>query len=197
MAEFYLFICQFVSDFLWPHGLQHSRFPCLSLFPGVCSNSCPLSQWCYLIISFSVILFSCPQSFPASGSFQMSKFFASGGQSIAASASVLLCRILLRTMHNRVNMQFLALRIIQIHTHIINTQNEPMHTHRHLQNYAKSSKMLSVFLIFEIVNNFCYYMFFLFSEVFWNVNIRFHNQKQFCMVFKNRWIELHTYSIYA
>ena len=117
MAEFYLFICQFVSDFLWPHGLQHSRFPCLSLFPGVCSNSCPLSQWCYLIISFSVILFSCPQSFPASGSFQMSKFFASGGQSIAASASVLLCRILLRTMHNRVNMQFLALRIIQIHTH--------------------------------------------------------------------------------
>ena len=94
-------------------------------------------------------------------------------------------------------MQFLALRILQVHTHIISTQNEPMHTHRHLQNYAKLSKELSVFLTFEIVNNFCDYMFFLFSEVFWNVKICFHNQNQFCMVFKNRWIELHTYSTYA
>ena len=72
-----------------------------------------------------------------------------------------------------------------------------MHTHRHLQNHAKSSKVLPVFLTFEIVNNFCDYMFFLFSEVFWNAKIDFHNQKQFCMVFKNRWFELYTYSTYA
>ena len=62
---------------------------CPSLSPGVCSDSCPLSRWCYLIISSSVAPFSsCPQSFPASGSFPLSQLFASGGQSIGASASV-------------------------------------------------------------------------------------------------------------
>ena len=78
-----------MSDSLRPHGLQHSR---PSPTPRVYSNSCPLSQWCHPTISSSVIPFySCPQSFPASGSFQMSQFFASGGQSIgfSASASVL------------------------------------------------------------------------------------------------------------
>ena len=71
-----------------PHGLQHTRLPCPSPSPGVCSNSCPLSQWCYLTISSSVTLFSfCLQSFPASGSFPMSRLFTSGGQSIGASAS--------------------------------------------------------------------------------------------------------------
>ena len=76
------------SDSLWPHGLQHTRLPYPSLSPRVCSNSCPLSWWCYLIISSSVIPFSfCLQSFPVSGSFPMSWFFASGGQSIGASAS--------------------------------------------------------------------------------------------------------------
>ena len=77
---------------LWPHGLQHARVPCLPLFPGVCSNSCPLSWWCYLIISSSATPFSfCLQSFPASGSFPVSWLFASGGKSIGAlvSASVL------------------------------------------------------------------------------------------------------------
>ena len=70
---------------LRPHGLQHTRLPCPALSPGVCSNLCPFSQWCYLTISSSVILFSCcPQFFPASGSFQL---FTSGGQSIGASAS--------------------------------------------------------------------------------------------------------------
>ena len=64
-----------VSDFLWPHGLQHARPPCPSPTPGVYSNSCPLSQWCHPTISSSVIPFSsCFQSFPASGSFQMSPF---------------------------------------------------------------------------------------------------------------------------
>ena len=72
-----------VSDSLWAHGLQHARPPCLSPTPGVYSNSCPLSQWCHPTISSSVVPFSsCPQSFPASGSFQMSQLFASGGQSI-------------------------------------------------------------------------------------------------------------------
>ena len=69
-----LFIWSVVSDSLRPHGLQHTRLPCLSLCPGACSNSCPLSQWCHPTISSSVIPFSsCPQSFPTSGSFPMSQ----------------------------------------------------------------------------------------------------------------------------
>ena len=73
---------------LWLYGLQHTRPPCPSLTPGACSNSCPSSRWCHPTISSSVIPFSSSfQSFPASGSFQMSQFFASGGQSIEASAS--------------------------------------------------------------------------------------------------------------
>ena len=77
-----------VSDFLWPHESQHARPPCPSPTPGVHSNSCPLSQWCHPIISSSVIPFSsCLQSFPASGSFPISQFFLSVGQSIGASAS--------------------------------------------------------------------------------------------------------------
>ena len=62
-----------MSDSLWPHGLQQARLPCPSPSPGVCANSCPLSRWCQSTISSSVTpLSSCPQSFPASGSFQMS-----------------------------------------------------------------------------------------------------------------------------
>ena len=77
-----------MSNSLRPCALQHTRPPCPSPAPGVYPNPCPLSQWCYPNISFSVIPFSsCPQSFPASGSFQMSQLFASGGQSIRASAS--------------------------------------------------------------------------------------------------------------
>ena len=72
---------------LWPHGLQHTRFPCLSLSPRVCSNSCPSSWWCHPTISSSLIPFSCLQSFRVSGSFPMSRLFISGGQSIGASAS--------------------------------------------------------------------------------------------------------------
>ena len=80
---------------LWPHGLQHFRLSCPSPSPGVCSNSCPLSQWCHPTVSSSVVPFSCPQSFPASGSFLMNQLFASGDQSIgaSASASVLLMHI--------------------------------------------------------------------------------------------------------
>ena len=77
-----------MSDFLWSHGLQHARPPCLSPSPGVYSNSCPLSQWCHPTISSSVVPFSPHlQSFPALGSFQMNQLFASSGQSIGASAS--------------------------------------------------------------------------------------------------------------
>ena len=72
---------------LQPHGLQHARPPCPSPTPGVYSDSCPLSWWCCPTISSSVVPFSCLQSFPASGSFPMSQFFPSGGQSIGVSAS--------------------------------------------------------------------------------------------------------------
>ena len=77
-----------VSDSLLPHGLQHARLPCPSLSPGVCSSSCPLNWWWHPTISSSVASFSsCPQSFPASGSFPMNQLFTSGGPSTGASAS--------------------------------------------------------------------------------------------------------------
>ena len=82
------FSCSVMSNSLWPHGLHHARPPCPSPTPRIYSNSCPLSQWCHPTISSSVVPFSsCLQSFPASGSFLMSQFFASGGQSIGVSAS--------------------------------------------------------------------------------------------------------------
>ena len=77
-----------VSDSLRPHGPQHARLPCPSPSPRACSNSCPLSWWCYPTISSSVVPFSsCLQSFLPSGSFLMSQLFALGSQSIGASAS--------------------------------------------------------------------------------------------------------------
>ena len=82
-----LFSCTIMSDFLRPHGLQHSRLPYPSPIPRTCSNPCPSSHWCHPTISSSVIPFSSHlQSFPASGSFLMNQVFASGGQSIWASA---------------------------------------------------------------------------------------------------------------
>ena len=89
-----IYICCYsfavMSDSLWPHGLQPTRLPCLSLSPGVCSNSCPLSWWCHPTISSSVAPFSfCLQSFPVSGSLLATQLFASGGQSIRAIASAL------------------------------------------------------------------------------------------------------------
>ena len=78
-----LFSHSVVSDSLWLHGLQHISLPCPSPSPGACSNSSSLSRWCHPTISSSVVLFSsCLQSFPASGSFPVSRFFTSGGQSI-------------------------------------------------------------------------------------------------------------------
>ena len=76
-----------VSKSLQPHGQQHAKLPCLSPTPGVYPNSHPLSRWCHATISSSVVPFSsCLQSFPTSGSFQMSQFFASGSQGIGVSA---------------------------------------------------------------------------------------------------------------
>jgi len=81
------FSCSVMSDSLRLHELQHARPPCPSPTPRAYSNSCSLSQWCHPTISSSVIPFSsCPQSFPASGSFQMSQLFPSGGQSIGVSS---------------------------------------------------------------------------------------------------------------
>ena len=82
------FIHSFVSNYLWPYGPQHTRLPCPSPTPRTCSHSCPSSQWCHPTIPSSVAPFSsCLQSFPASGSFLMSRLLASRGQSIGASAS--------------------------------------------------------------------------------------------------------------
>ena len=82
------FSCSVMSNTLQPHESQHARPPCPSPIPRVYSNSCPSSWWCHPAISSSVVPFSsCPQSLPASGSFPMSQFFTSGGQSIGASAS--------------------------------------------------------------------------------------------------------------
>ena len=81
------FSSSFMSDSLRPHELQHTRPPCPPPTPGVHLNPCPLSRWCNPTISSSVVPFSsCPQSFPAPGSFQMSQFFTWGGQSTGVSA---------------------------------------------------------------------------------------------------------------
>ena len=78
---------------LQPHGLWHTRLPGPSLSPRICSNSRPLSQWCHPTVSSSVVLFLLPLTFPASGSFPMSRLFASVGRSTGASASVFLRNI--------------------------------------------------------------------------------------------------------
>ena len=86
ISESVQYSCSVVSASLQPRGLQHSRLPCPSPTPGACSNPCPLSRWCHPTISSSVFpFFSYLQSFPASGSFPRSQFFASGGQSISFS----------------------------------------------------------------------------------------------------------------
>ena len=83
-----LFSHSVVSNSLCPHGLQHARPPCPSPTPRVCSDSCPSSRWYHPTISSSVVPFSSfLQSFPASGSFPVSRLFASGGQNFGASAS--------------------------------------------------------------------------------------------------------------
>ena len=81
------FSCLVMSNSFWPHRLQHTRLPCPSSTPGACSNAYPSSWWCHPTILYTVIPFSWLQSFPPTGSFPMSQFFTSGGQSIRVSAS--------------------------------------------------------------------------------------------------------------
>ena len=90
MSLCFCYCCSVImSHSFRPHALQHAGLLCPPLSPQVCSNSCPLSQWCFLTISSSVIPFSsCPQSFPTSGSFPMSWVFTSGVQNIGAPESV-------------------------------------------------------------------------------------------------------------
>ena len=87
------FSCSVTSDSLRPHGAQIIRLPCPSPTRGACSDSCPVSQWCHPTISSSAIPFSsCVQSFPASGSFPMSQFFASGGLYFRPSVALNMCQ---------------------------------------------------------------------------------------------------------
>ena len=119
------FIRSVVSDSLRPHGLQHARLPCPSLTLGVNSNSCPLSRWCHLTILSSVVPFSsCLQSFPTSGSFPMSQFFASSGQSIGVSASA---SVLPKNIHSglisfRISLHSKGLSRVFSHTTVQNHQ---------------------------------------------------------------------------
>ena len=116
-----------MSDSLWPHGLQHARLLCPSLYPGVCSNSCPLSWWCYLTISSSVVPFSfCFNLSQHQGLFPMSWVFTSGGKSIGASAlaSILPMNIqdwfpLGLTERSYSSWPFLWLKINSLHHHHI------------------------------------------------------------------------------
>ena len=110
-----LFSCSVVSNSLRPHGLQHTRLPCPSPTPGACSNSCPLSRWCHTAISSSVVPFSSRlQSFPASGSFQMSQFFTSGGQRIWVSVPLIrLLNFLLQFFTTRGNILWLPDGILE------------------------------------------------------------------------------------
>ena len=113
------------SDSLWPHGMQHARLFCPSLSPRACSNSSPLSQWCYLTISSSAAPFSsCPQSFPTSGCFPVSRLLASGGQSIGVSASA---SVLPKNIHSglisfRISLHSKGLSRVFSHTTVQNHQ---------------------------------------------------------------------------
>ena len=104
IPHFIQFSRSVMSNFLRPHELQHTRPPCPSPTPRAYANSCSLSQWCHLTISSSVIPFSCPQSFPASGSFQMSQLFTSGGH---PSLNALLKCVLARSPSNKIEIHLL------------------------------------------------------------------------------------------
>ena len=146
-----------MSDSLWPHGLQHAGPPSPSTTPGIYSNSCPLSRWCHPTISSSVIPFSsCLQSFPASGSFQMSQFFASGGQSfgVSASASVLPVNIQDWFLSERSSPEILCLELI-------------LPIYIHLLEGFKITMFPSLDLLFEWALQFsCYFLFFHFTMIF-------------------------------
>ena len=155
-----------VSSSLWPHGMQHTRPPCSSPTPGVYSNSCPSSRWCHPVISSSVVPFSSHlQSFPASGSFQMSQFFTSGSQSIGVSASA--------SVHEysgliSLRMDWLDLLAVQgtlkslLQQHgrwcyqgLIQTRGEraSMHNLRDIQNFHLKGKVSLTLHFFALINS--------------------------------------------
>ena len=127
-----------VSNSLWPHGLQHSMLPCPTSTPVLCSNSCPSSQWCHPTNSYSVIPFSsCLQSFPASGSFQMSQFFTSGGQNIGASASTSVLPMNIQGWFPLGLTGLISYDTEQLHSFhkLANTQNSPSQAWRQYVNH--------------------------------------------------------------
>ena len=123
VGHFSLVSCSVMSDSLQPRGLKHARPPCPSTMPGTSSNSCSSSRWYHPTISSSVVPFSCLQSFPASGSFQMSQFFTSGGQSIGYWAPTVLesssfstlsfCLFILFTGFSRQNTEVVCHSLLQ------------------------------------------------------------------------------------
>ena len=136
------FSCSVVSDSWRPRGLQHARLPCPSPTPRACSNSCPSSRWCHPTISSSVVPFSCLQSFPASGSFPMSQFFASCGQSIGVSASVLPMTIqdwFLLALTSLISLQSKGLSRVFSNTTVQKHQNP----------WKREGQTTSVFLLWE------------------------------------------------
>ena len=140
--KFVQFSHSVVSDSLRPHGLQLTRLPCPWPNPGACStNSCPSSQWCHPTISSSVFpLYSRLQSFPASGSFPMSQFFASGGQSIGASVSASVLPMLSLLISVKCVGQYLAHEAfivfkLFIHTSVLELYSSQKLSHNLLQEF--------------------------------------------------------------
>ena len=149
-----------MSDSLWPHELQHARLSCPSLPLGVCANSCPLSQWRYLSILSSAALFFCLPSFPASGSFPMSRLFTSSGPSTGVSASVLSINIQdwfplgltdLISLHSKGLSRVFSNTTVQKHqffsTQLSSQSNSSIHDYRknHSFNYTDLCQQNEVF----------------------------------------------------
>ena len=152
-----------MSSSLWPHRLQYTRLPCPSPTSRAYSNSCPLSQWCHPTISSSVILFwSCLQSFPASGFFQMSQFLASGGQSTGVSASTLILPMNIQNWFPLGLTDWISLRSKGLSRVFINTTVEKhqffstqlslwSNSHIHTWLFLWWSEIISFWLVFSML----------------------------------------------
>ena len=151
-----LFSYKVVSDSLWGHGLQHARLPCPSLFPGICSKSCPLSQWYHPTISSSVVPFSsCLQFFPASGFFPESHFFISGGQNIGASASASVLPVSIQGWFPLGLMHFISLQSKGL-SRVFSSTTVPKH-----QFFGSQPSLWSALpSVHDYWKNWCYLMFF-------------------------------------
>ena len=180
-------VCSVVSHSLQPREPQHTRPPCPSPTPGVHPNPCPLSRWCNPTISFSVIPFSsCPQSFPASGSFQMSQLFASGGQSIGASASTSILPMNIRdwsplgwtgwiSLQSKGLSRVFSNTIVQINSLVLSFLHSPTLTSIH--DHWKNLSPFSLFVAYHFIT---------FNNVFrWILNSYFNAIKFVKYLFKN------------